>query len=101
MKVQAQIKGQAMHRVILIGRPNTGKSSLFNALLGRREAVVASEPGVTRDVKEGLVERDEGTFTIADTGGLCRQSTRESRARADSIRLSFNGSGRPSGSSCQ
>ena len=100
MKVQAQIKGQAMHRVILIGRPNTGKSSLFNALLGRREAVVASEPGVTRDVKEGLVERDEGTFTIADTGGLwsgdsfadkVREKVEQELIRADLVLMVVDG----------
>jgi GTP-binding protein len=48
-----------------------GKSSLFNRLVGRREAIVADEPGVTRDVKEGVVETDTGRrFTLLDTGGL-------------------------------
>lgn len=60
-----------MRRVAIVGRPNVGKSSLFNRLVGRREAIVADQPGVTRDVKEGTVETDTGRrFTLLDTGGL-------------------------------
>lgn len=60
-----------MARVALVGRPNVGKSSLFNRLVKRREAIVADQPGVTRDVKEGQVVFDSGrTFTLLDTGGL-------------------------------
>jgi GTP-binding protein len=48
-----------------------GKSSLFNRLVGRREAIVADQPGVTRDVMVGLVTSDQGgTFTLLDSGGL-------------------------------
>ncbi len=54
-----------------MGRPNVGKSSLFNRLVGRREAIVADVPGVTRDVKEADVEIDDGSVvTLLDTGGL-------------------------------
>lgn len=60
-----------MYSVAIVGKPNVGKSSLFNRLLGRREAIVANEPGVTRDVKEGRVSTDEGReFRLLDTGGL-------------------------------
>lgn len=60
-----------MSKVAIVGRPNVGKSSLFNRLVGRREAIVADEPGVTRDVKEARVEDDlERSFTLLDTGGL-------------------------------
>ena len=60
-----------MRRVAIVGRPNVGKSTLFNRLLGRREAIVADQPGVTRDVKEGVVETDDGQrFVLLDTGGL-------------------------------
>ena len=60
-----------MSRVAIVGRPNVGKSSLFNRLTRGREAIVADVPGVTRDVKEGVVQTDTGrTFTLLDTGGL-------------------------------
>jgi GTPase len=58
-------------KVAIIGRPNVGKSSLFNRLVGRREAIVADFPGVTRDVKEAEATTDlGGRFTLLDTGGL-------------------------------
>ena len=60
-----------MAKVAIVGRPNAGKSSLFNRLVGRREAIVADTPGVTRDVKSARVESDlGGAFTLLDTGGL-------------------------------
>jgi len=58
-------------RVAIVGRPNVGKSALFNRLVGSQEAIVADQPGVTRDVKEGIVVADDDrTFTLLDTGGL-------------------------------
>ena len=60
-----------MAKAAIVGRPNVGKSSLFNRLVGRREAIVADISGVTRDVKEAKVESDlGGVFTLLDTGGL-------------------------------
>lgn len=63
-------RGVKMHKVVIVGRPNVGKSSLFNRLLGKRSAVVADVPGVTRDLKEGVVESEQGRFLLVDTGGL-------------------------------
>jgi len=64
-------RGCALASVAIVGRPNVGKSSLFNRLVGRREAIVADQPGVTRDVKEGEVVTDDGRrFRLLDTGGL-------------------------------
>ena len=59
-----------MHKVAIVGRPNVGKSSVFNRLVGRREAVVADVPGVTRDVKEGVTLYENHRIVLLDTGGL-------------------------------
>ncbi len=60
-----------MYTVAIVGRPNVGKSSLFNRLVGRREAIVADEAGVTRDVKSASLEAGDGKrFLLLDTGGL-------------------------------
>lgn len=56
--------------VSIIGRPNVGKSSLFNRLIGRREAIVDDMPGVTRDRLYGEVEWRERKFYVIDTGGF-------------------------------
>src|SRR5262249_26114419 len=55
--------------VALVGRPNVGKSSLFNALLGQERALVAAEPGTTRDYLEATVEWDGVAVTLIDTAG--------------------------------
>ena len=56
--------------VALVGRPNVGKSALFNRLLGRRLAIVEETPGVTRDRLYAPVEWLGRRFTVVDTGGI-------------------------------
>lgn len=56
--------------VAIIGRPNVGKSTLFNRLVGSRKAIVGDEPGITRDRMFGRVEWRAREFRIVDTGGI-------------------------------
>jgi GTPase len=57
-------------RVVIVGRPNVGKSSLFNWLDGRRLAIVDDQAGVTRDRLTTLIEADDRFFELIDTGGM-------------------------------
>ncbi len=56
--------------VVIVGRPNTGKSTLFNRLTNSDKALVDDQPGVTRDRIVGAVSRDDRRFLLVDTGGL-------------------------------
>jgi GTPase len=56
-------------RVAIVGRPNVGKSTLFNRLVGRRRAIVDDTPGVTRDVREAPAQLGDLAFTLLDTAG--------------------------------
>lgn len=59
-----------LNRVAIVGFPNVGKSTLFNRLLGRKESLVHSLPGMTRDQVSALCRIDETAFTLVDTGGI-------------------------------
>lgn len=59
-----------MFTIAIIGRPNVGKSTLFNRLTGKRHALVDDRPGVTRDRREGYVEQSGERFKVIDTAGL-------------------------------
>jgi len=65
----AEGKSPGKQRVAIVGRPNVGKSTLFNRLVGRRRAIVDDTPGVTRDVREQDAQLGDLAFTLLDTAG--------------------------------
>src|SRR6185312_8780446 len=71
-----------MPLVVLTGRANAGKSTLFNALSRRGRAITSAIAGTTRDLNLGTVEHDDRAFAIVDTGGLDHAPELQESARA-------------------
>lgn len=72
--VDRRVAARPKALVAIVGRPNVGKSTIFNRLVGRREAIVHDEPGVTRDRHYAAVHSLGRDYTIVDTGGFDPES---------------------------
>jgi GTPase len=71
--VGPQEVGEEAIRVAVLGRPNVGKSSLVNALVGQERVIVSDQPGTTRDSIDTILRRGDTTFVLVDTAGLRRK----------------------------
>jgi GTP-binding protein len=71
-------------RIAIVGRPNVGKSSLLNRLVGEERVVVSDVPGTTRDAVDTVVEQGDERFTLIDTAGLRKQGRRTRTAERGS-----------------
>src|SRR5258706_13132971 len=67
---KSTVQAAVLPLIAIVGRPNVGKSTLFNHLTGSRRAIVGDEPGITRDRLYGEVEWLGHEFRIVDTGGI-------------------------------
>lgn len=72
-------------RVAIVGRPNVGKSTLFNRMVGEARSIVHDEPGTTRDSIDTVVETADGAIRFVDTAGLRRKSRQTSGAEYYSL----------------
>src|SRR2546429_4480665 len=72
LKIQLQLEFMTarLPSLVIVGRPNVGKSTLFNRLTGTRRSIVTNEPGITRDRIYGKAEWLGKTLEVVDTGGI-------------------------------
>jgi GTP-binding protein len=68
--MNTMVKSGDLPSIVIVGRPNVGKSTLFNAITGQRRSIVGDEPGITRDRIYGQANHRGRKFTLIDTGGI-------------------------------
>jgi GTP-binding protein len=76
-------------KVVIIGRPNVGKSSLFNRIIGKRQAIVDDKPGITRDRIYASSDWQNRAFALIDTGGLLPSSSDDPMTEAIREQVEF------------
>jgi GTP-binding protein len=82
----AETRGESRElRLAIVGRPNVGKSSLLNRLLGKERAIVSPVAGTTRDTVDTLLETQDQTFRIIDTAGIRRKGKTQAMAEKLSV----------------
>jgi GTP-binding protein len=84
MRAPNKLVGASVGTVAIVGRPNVGKSALFNRLVGRNIAIVHDQPGITRDRISALSSRGARPFVVWDTGGIVGAGERQLNAQVRS-----------------
>src|SRR3984957_12626804 len=77
--------------VAIVGRPNAGKSTLVNKLVGRKVAIVSPKPQTTRNRIKGIVNRDEAQIVLVDTPGIHKAQNALGRQMMDEVTNAFDG----------
>ena len=96
LRRQAQIPDELLPKVAIVGRPNVGKSALFNRLVGRQVAIVYDYPGVTRDRLYTRASWGVREFMLVDTGGLMSDATNLPKEQQVAAMRSISAAGLPS-----
>ena len=91
MKKQTQKKGHRAGFAAIVGRPNAGKSTLVNRLVGQKVAIVTSKPQTTRNRIQGIVTRDDGQVVLIDTPGLHEAKTVLNRQMMKEVAAALEG----------
>ena len=84
-------EGHRSGMVALVGRPNVGKSTLLNAILGEKVSIVTEVPGTTRNAIRGVLTRDDAQIIFLDTPGVAKPRTLLSRRLNDLVRETWSG----------